>query len=68
MKKRIDNDKILDTMMLNEDDAVSHQETTGLIPALAENDYEFDSYKEIDEFSQRPISDKEPNHSLESQK
>ncbi len=68
MKKRIDNDKILDSMVFEiGDNAVSHFETTGLIPALAENDYEIDSYKEIMEYSQRPISRKEPAHNPKSQ-
>ena len=54
MKKHIDNEEILDSMVFDiGDNAVSHFETTGLIPALAENDYEIDSYKEIMEYSQR---------------
>ena len=68
MKKHIDNEEILDSMVFDiGDNAVSHFETTGLIPALAENDYEIDSYKEIMEYSQRPISEKEPAHNRESQ-
>lgn len=63
MKKRIDNDKILDAMEIDTgDNAVSHTETTGLIPALADNDYKMDSYKEIDNFQQRPISRRERYH------
>lgn len=57
MKKHIDNDKILDAIELDTgNDAVSCTETTGLIPALADNDYKMDSYKEISNFEQRPIT------------
>lgn len=63
MKKRIDNDKIFDAMELDTgNDAVSCTETTGLIPALADNDYKMDSYKEIQNFRQRPIVRKEKYH------
>lgn len=63
MKKRIDNDKIFDTIEIDMDnDAVSHTETTGLIPALADNDYETGSYKEINNFEQRPIARRERYH------
>lgn len=64
MKKRINNDKILDAMELNDgNNAVSHTETTGLIPAMPNDDYAVDSYKEIVEYSQKPILRKEPPHS-----
>ena len=57
MKKHIDNNKALDTFEIDiVDDVVSNTETTGLMPALAENDYKMDSYKEISNFEQRPIT------------
>lgn len=57
MKKYIDNDTILDAFEIDiVNDAVSHTETTGLIPAIAENDYKLDSYKDIQKFQQRPIA------------
>ena len=60
MKKRIDNDKIFNAIEIDMgNDAVSHTETTGLIPALADNDYKMDAYKEIDNFEQRPITKRE---------
>ena len=60
MKKHIDNDKILDAIELDTgNDAVSCTETTGLIPALADNDYKMDSYMEIQKFQQRPVTRKE---------
>lgn len=53
------NDEILNSLDFGlEDDAVSHWETTGLIPALAEDDYETDSYKEIDEYRPDPMPEK----------
>ncbi len=63
MRKHIDNDKILNKMELDTgNNAVSHTETTGLIPALADDDYKMDSYKEINNFSQRPIVHKEQDN------
>ena len=63
MKKHIDNDKIFDTIETDiVNDVVSHTETTGLIPALADNDYKMDSYKEIQKFEQRPITRTEQYH------
>ena len=63
MKKHIDNDKTLDAFEIDiVDDVVSSTETTGLIPAIAENDYKMDSYKEIQKFQQRPITRKERYH------
>ncbi len=60
MKKHIDNDKFIDALETDiVDDVVSHTETTGLIPAIAENDYKMDSYKEIQKFQQRPIARRE---------
>lgn len=60
MKKHIDNDKILDAMELDiNNNAVSHTETTGLIPALADDEYEYLSYREISNFEQRPIARRE---------
>ncbi len=54
--KRIDNEKILDTIDSGlEADAVSHTETTGLVPSAPINDYELHSYKEINEYQQKPI-------------
>lgn len=63
MKKQINNDKFMETedFGLNSG-AVSHTETTGLIPALAKSDYEIESYKEIDEYTQKPILRKEQDH------
>lgn len=64
MKKRINNDKILDAMELdNGNNAVSHTEATGLIPAMPDDDYAVNSYEEIIEYSQKPILHKEPPHS-----
>ncbi|MBQ3125106.1 MAG: hypothetical protein IJC09_06790 [Clostridia bacterium] len=63
MKKRIDNDKIFDAIEIDMgNNAVSHTETTGLIPALADNDYKMDSYREIQNFEQRPISRRKRYH------
>ncbi|MBR0360538.1 MAG: hypothetical protein IIX21_05460 [Clostridia bacterium] len=60
MKKHIDNNKALDTFEIDiVDDVVSNTETTGLMPALAENDYKMDSYMEIQKFQQRPVTRKE---------
>lgn len=57
MKKRIDNHKIFDAIDIEiGNPTVSHFETTGLIPALPENDYEEESYKEISNYEQRPIA------------
>ena len=53
MKKKINNDHI--NLDIN-NDAISAQGTTGLTPALPRTDYEMDSYKEIDEFMEKPIS------------
>lgn len=52
MKKHIDNEKI--NLEINED-VISATDTTGLIPSLAETDYEMDSYKEINELQEKPI-------------
>ena len=60
MKKHIDNNKALDTFEIDiVDDVVSNTETTGLMPALAENDYKMHSYMEIQKFQQRPVTRKE---------
>ncbi len=65
MKKRIDNNNIIDKLDFSlNSGAVSHNETTGLIPFLAENDYEIKSYKEIDQYEQPPISHKKQDNSL----
>ncbi|MGN1116053.1 MAG: hypothetical protein ACI4TH_05765 [Candidatus Ornithomonoglobus sp.] len=56
-KKRIDNEKTLDTMDFGLGaNAVSHNDTTGLVPSGPVNDYELHSYKEIDEYQQKPIA------------
>lgn len=56
MRKPIDNNEILnDSEFCLNDDIVSAQETTGLIPSLADDDAQMDSYKAIDEFMQNPI-------------
>ena len=63
MKKHIDNDKIFDAIDLEiGDPTVSHFETTGLIPALPENDYEEESYQEIYNYQQRPIARRSRYH------
>ncbi len=57
MKKRINNDKLLDVMEFGLDDnAVSHTETTGLIPSAPENGHELESYKDINKYQQKPMS------------
>lgn len=53
MKKKINNDHI---DLERNNDVISAQETTGLTPALPRTDYEMDSYKEIDEFMEKPVS------------
>lgn len=64
-KEKIDNNAVLKTLDFGlGDDAVSHTETTGLIPSGPVNQYELDSYKEIDEYQQTPIvPDKSDNKS-----
>lgn len=63
MKKRINNNNIFDRIDFCDDSGVvSHSETTGLIPSLAQNDYEIKSYKAIEKYEQTPISRKEPNN------
>ncbi len=52
MKKKINNDHI--DLERNEY-AISARETTGLTPSIPRTDYEMDSYKEIDEFMEKPI-------------
>lgn len=52
MNKHIDNDNIHIGL---EDDAISATETTGLMPSLPHNEYEIHSYKEIDNYMQKPI-------------
>ena len=60
MKKHIDNKEILDKIELDmNDNAVSHTETTGLIPALADDEYKRDSYRQIVNYEQRPITRQE---------
>lgn len=55
--KRIDNEKILDELDFGFGvNAVSHNDTTGLVPSAPLNDYELNSYKEIDEYQQKPIA------------
>lgn len=55
--KRIDNKKILDELDFGlGSNAVSHNDTTGLVPSAPLNDYELNSYKEIDEYQQKPIA------------
>lgn len=57
MKKRIDNDKLLDVMEFGLDDnAVSHTETTGLVASAPVNDYELESYKDINKYQQKPMT------------
>lgn len=56
MKERINNDKIIDSFDFGIDsDVVSDTEVTGLIPSLPNDDYEIESYKNIDMYQQRPI-------------
>lgn len=56
-KKAINNEAVLHSLDFGlGDDAVSHTETTGLIPSAPVNQYELDSYKEIDEYQQTPIT------------
>lgn len=58
MKKHIDNDKLLEIFDFGTGaDAVSHTETTGLIPFGPENDYQLHSYKDIDKYQQDPITE-----------
>lgn len=60
MKKPIDNSKIFNSISIDKgNNAVSHTEATGLIPALPENEYEINSYREINEYQQIPISNKQ---------
>lgn len=60
MKKHIDNKEILDKIELDmNDNAVSHTEATGLIPALADDEYKRNSYREIVNYEQRPITRQE---------
>ena len=59
-KEKIDNEAVLHSLDFGlGDDAVSHTETTGLITSAPINQYELDSYKEIDEYQQTPITKKE---------
>ncbi len=63
MKKHIDNDAILDKIEIGiNNNAVSHTETTGLIPSLADDEYSRHSYKEIVNFAQRPITKPEKDN------
>ena len=60
MKKHIDNKEILDKIELDmNDNTVSHTEATGLIPALADDEYKRNSYREIVNYEQRPITRQE---------
>lgn len=64
MKKHIDNDAILDKIDIDiNNNAVSHFEATGLIPALADDEYKRDSYREIFNYEQRPITKPEKDNS-----
>lgn len=55
--KPINNDKILDSINFGiGDNAVSHTETTGLIPAAAQSEDELHSYLEVDEYRQKPVT------------
>lgn len=55
-KKHIDNEKIIDSITFGLDNEVaSSTDTTGLIPAKPQNEYELDSYKAIDDYQQKPI-------------
>lgn len=56
MKKKINNDNI---NLERNDDAISATDTTGLMPSLPHTDYEMDSYKEINEFMEKPICKRE---------
>lgn len=57
MKKRIDNEKLLETLEFGiGDNAVSHYETTGLIPFAPENNAQLHSYKEINKYQEEPIT------------
>lgn len=57
MKKNINNDNLLDVMEFGLDDnAVSHTETTGLMPSAPLNEYEINSYKAINKYRQKPIN------------
>lgn len=59
MKKRIDNDKLIETLSFGlGSNAVSHNETTGLIPSRPLDEYELDSYHEINYYRQIPITNK----------
>ena len=60
MKKHIDNSKILEKIELDmNNNAVSHTEATGLIPALRDDEYELNSYREIVNYVQRPMTKQE---------
>ena len=61
MKKKINNDNI---NFERNDDAICATDTTGLMPSLPHTDYEMDSYKEINEFMEKPIctQQKDNNH------
>lgn len=63
MRKRIDNDEILDKIELDKNNnAVSHTETTGLVPTPPEDSYSADSYREIIEYQAKPIAKKPHRH------
>jgi hypothetical protein len=58
MKKHINNEKVFKKFDFGLGaNAVSHTETTGLIPSLPQNEQEIHSYKEIDQYSQKPITE-----------
>ena len=60
MNKPKTNEQILDETELDMgNNAVSHTETTGLIPTPVNNEYEDISYRQIVNFEQRPIVHKE---------
>lgn len=60
MNKSKTNEQILDETELDiGNDAVSHTETTGLMPTPVSNEYEDVSYRQIVNFKQRPIVHKE---------
>ena len=60
MNKPKTNEQILDETELDiGNDAVSHTETTGLIPTPVNNEYEDISYRQNVNFEQRPIVHKE---------
>lgn len=63
MRKRIDNDKILEKTELDKNNnAVSHTETTGLVPSMPEDNYSAESYRDIIEYRAKPIVKKPPQH------